>query len=107
MTYIDVMKYCLALPDASRQQLDGSGHAFALLVGSQMFGYFETGAPVHWQFSLRVDPKHYDTLINPPMVRPVPDRVDDHWITIQRVENFDGGKLKNLIDWSYQSAIAT
>lgn len=104
MTYIDVMKYCLSLPDSRRQSLNASGNAFALLVGSQVFGYFETGAPIHWQFSLRVTPDDFDSLVNPPMVRPTPDREEDYWITIERVENFDGRQLKDLIDWSYRHA---
>lgn len=106
MNYIDVMKYCMSFPDAERKLLKASGTAFALTVGPNTFGYFETGAPIQWQFSLRVTPQHFDELPDPPKVRQVKDKVNEHWITIERVENFDGELLKELIAWSYQSAQA-
>lgn len=101
MTYPEVMKYCLSLPGAQRNVLSAANDAMALMVGSNAFGYFETGAPIQWQFSVRVTPEHYEALPNPPQVRQASDKPDDHWITIQRVENFDGKLLKALIDWSY------
>lgn len=104
MTYIDVMKYCLSLPGAERKAVSPSGNRFAFTIGANIFGYFETGAPIQWQFSLRVTPEHFDELPNPPKVRQVAEWTEDHWITIRRVENFDGEFLKELIGWSYQRA---
>ena len=104
MNYIDVMKYCLSFPDAERKLITPSGNEFALTVGENSFGYFETGAPIQWQFTLRVTPENFDELPNPPKVRQAKHRPEDHWITIERVENFDGELLKELIAWSYQRA---
>ncbi|WP_290580403.1 hypothetical protein [Ketobacter sp.] len=104
MNYIDVMKFCLALPKAERKLLTPSGTAFALTVDSNTFGYFQTGAPIQWQFTLRVTPQHYVELPDPPRVRQVKEQPDEHWLTIERVENFDGELLKQLITWSYQQA---
>jgi predicted DNA-binding protein (MmcQ/YjbR family) len=106
MTYNEVMKFCLSFPGAERKTLTESGNAFGLMVGTKMFGYFETGAPIHWQFSLRVTPEHFDELPSPPNVRKVTEREDDHWLTIARVDSFDGELLKELISWSYQRAQA-
>lgn len=106
MTYNEVMKFCLSFPGAERQPLSTPGNAFALMVDTKIFGYFETGAPIHWQFSLRVTPEHFNELPNPPKVRQVKDREDDHWITIARLDSFDGELLKELIGWSYQRAQA-
>lgn len=104
MTYTDVVKYCLTFPNTRRQVLSDSGSAFALMVDTRMFGHFATGAPVQWQFSLRVTPEDFKALPYPPHVRQDDSRQDDHWITIRRVENFDEHLLKSLIDWSYRKA---
>lgn len=104
MTYIDVVRYCLSFPGTQRQVLNEAGNAFGLMVGQSMFGHFETGAPIQWQFTLRVTPEHFEELPNPPHVRQAQSPQGDHWITIRRVENFDDQLLKNLIDWSYQHA---
>lgn len=104
MTYIDVVKYCLTFPNTHRQILNQTGNAFALMVDSQMFGHFETGAPVQWQFSLRVTPEDFETLPMPPHIRQADLQGGGHWVTIRRVENFDDHLLKSLIDWSYLKA---
>lgn len=104
MNYIDVMKYCLSFPNAERISLTEKGNIFALSVGTTPFGYFETGAPIQWQFTLRVTAEHFDELPDPPKVRQAKDKGEDHWLTIERVENFDGDLLKELIAWSYQRA---
>jgi len=107
MSYIDVMKYCLSFPNAARKPLTASGTVFALVVGESAFGYFETGAPIQWQFSLRVPAEQFDSLPNPPMVRQASDKPDDNWITIERVENFNSNSLRELISWSYQKALTS
>ena len=104
MKYVEVMRYCLSLPNTKQEALNASGKAFALKVGNNVFGQFETGAPIAWQFKLRVTPEHYEELPNPPKVRQVKDMDDDNWLIIERVENFDDEFLKELIDWSYQRA---
>ena len=105
MKYTEVMKYCLSFPDAERELLSPAGNAFALTVGSRAFGYFETGAPIQWRFSVRVSEQQFHELPNPPQVRQARDKPEDHWITIARVENFDGEFLKELIEGSYQRAL--
>lgn len=107
MTYIDVVKYCLTFPNAHRQVLSQSGNVFALMVNNETFGQFETGAPVQWQFSLRVTPEDFEALPNPPHIRQADTQARDYWITIRRVENFDEQQLKKLIEWSYRKAQAS
>ena len=106
MKYVEVMRYCLSLTNTRQEALNASGRAFALKVGDNVFGQFETGAPIAWQFKLRVTQEHYEELPNPPKVRQVKEkeRGDDYWLIIERVENFDDAFLKELIDWSYQRA---
>ena len=108
MKYVDVMKYCLSLPDAARKPLNAEGNAFAFTVGESVFGHFATGAPIQWRLSLRVTLQNFEALPSPPRIRQAQDQFntdhDDYWITITRVENFDDDQLKALIDWSYQRA---
>ncbi len=108
MKYVEVLKYCLSLPDSARKPLNDSGMAFAFTVGDSVFGHFATGAPIQWKLSLRVTQQHFEELPNPPRIRQARDQFnidhDDYWITIARVENFDDDFLKELIDWSYQRA---
>ena len=101
MKYIEVLQYCLALPDTSKHYSSQAGNAFSLTAGDAAFAYFETGAPIQWQFVVRVTEELYDKLHNPPQVRKT-DRGDGHWLVITRVENFDEGLLKELIHWSYE-----
>lgn len=104
MKYVDVLKYCLALPAAQKHYSSASGNAFSLTVGNEPFAYFETGAPIQWQFVIRVTPVLFDELHKPPQVRKT-ERDKGHWLTIARVENFDEEHLKELIQWSYRQAL--
>ncbi len=103
MKYIDVLKYCLSLPDTRKESEVGQGQRFTLLRQDQPFAFFETGAPIQWQFVIRVSADQYESFYNPPQVRKT-DRKPGFWIVITRVENFDGELLKDLIQWSYQQA---
>jgi len=108
MKYVEVLKYCLSLPQSERKSLNGEGSAFALTVSDSVFGHFATGAPIQWRLSLRVTQQHFEELPSPPRIRQAQDQFniehDDFWITISRCENFDDDLLKDLINWSYQRA---
>lgn len=108
MKYSDVLKFCLALPGTTRQPLSERGQSFALAVDSMPFAFFETGAPIQWQFVVRVNDVLATELIDPPHVRAASSgagRDDGHWLTILRVENFAEEQLKSMISWSYQQAL--
>lgn len=105
MTYSDVLKYCLSLPNTQKHYSSTKGNAFSLSVGDEAFAYFETGAPIQWQFVVRVTPALFEQLHRPPQVRKT-EKENGHWLTIARVENFDEDYLKQLIQWSYQQATA-
>jgi hypothetical protein len=65
--------------------------------------YFETGAPIRWQFVVRVTAALVGELCRLPQVRKT-ERGEGHWLIIARVGNFDEERLKELIQWSYQQA---
>lgn len=54
MKYVDVLNYCQSLPDVQKHYSSGSCNAFSLKVANEPFAYFETGAPIQWQFVVRV-----------------------------------------------------
>ncbi len=103
MKYGDVLNYCLSLPAAEKHYSSASGNAFSLSVGTEPFAYFETGAPIQWQFVVRVTAVLFEELYFPPQVRKT-ERGEGHWLIIARVENFDEDRLKELVHWSYQQA---
>lgn len=105
MKYSDVLKYCLALPDTQKHYSSNSGNAFSLTVDNEPFAHFETGAPIQWQFIVRVTAALHEELHNPPQVRKT-EREKGHWLIIARVENFEEERLKELIQWSYRQALA-
>ncbi len=104
MNYKDAMNYCLSLPGTQRQIEMSNKQIFSLSVNNTVFGLFETGAPIQWKFSVQVAPEKLKSLLNPPMVKVAEVDSEGCWITIVRLENFDGDQLKRLIDWSYQQA---
>lgn len=105
MNYVDVIRYCLALPNTRRETTSASGNAFAINYAEVPFGTFRTGAPVQWKFSLRVSEMQHRDMHNPPRIfqAKTEDQWDnDYWLTIARVESCDEAQLKEMIDWSYQ-----
>lgn len=102
--YADVFNYCLSLPDVNQQIHADRGKAFSFNVQGRPFAWFETGAPIQWKFSLRVENDLYHTLLNPPKVCQA-DKPDGQWLMISRIETFDEPQVMELIDGSYQSAL--
>lgn len=107
MNYKEAITYCLSLPGTHKALEATEKHRIVLSVNNQIYGLFETGAPIQWKFSLQVAPEEVDKLVEPPLIRAADIGVDGHWVTIERLENFDGERLKNLIGWSYQQAVAS
>ncbi|WP_317931604.1 hypothetical protein [Halioxenophilus sp. WMMB6] len=101
MKCAEVIKYCLSLPDSEQQLLNSEGTSMAFTIGKRPFAYFETGAPIQWQFSLQVTEALFNDLYSPPKIRQV-EKGDGYWLTITRVENFADEDLMDMIRWSYR-----
>ena len=102
MNYSEALSYCLSLPETSKHLESGKRHRIVLSVDGECYGLFETGAPIQWQFTVQIDPDQLESLLNPPQVRAADMAGGGCWITIERLENFDGARLQQLIDCSYQ-----
>lgn len=104
MNYKEAISYCLSLPGTNKTLEATEKHRIVLSVNDQIYGLFETGAPIQWKFTLQVAPEEVEELVEPPLIRSADMDDEGHWVTIERLENFDGDRLKSLITWSHQQA---
>ena len=107
MKCAEVIQYCKGLPKSALKPLNKPGTHISFVVNNEgeekAFAFFETGAPIQWQFSVRVTEEQFESMQSPPRIRAA-DKPDGYWITIARVENYDEDELIDLIQWSYQQA---
>lgn len=104
MKYSEVLKYLVNFPGAVKAPLNDTGTAFGFKVGETIFAYFETGAPIQWKLTLRVNEQQFQQLHYPPQILQARDKPPGYWLTIVRLENFDEPLLKELIEGSYTLA---
>jgi predicted DNA-binding protein (MmcQ/YjbR family) len=76
-------------------------------VGGKTFAYFKTSEPERWRFSTKVTPDRFLELTDFPGVKPARYRGRFHWITIVEVARFPATYLTELVEWSYQKALAS
>jgi predicted DNA-binding protein (MmcQ/YjbR family) len=76
-------------------------------VGGRKFAYFKTSQPERWRFSTRVAPDRFIELTDVPGVKPARYRGRFHWITIVHVRSFPADYLADLVEWSYEKALAS
>lgn len=76
-------------------------------VGGRKFAYFKTSLPERWRFSVRVAPERFIELTDVPGVKPARYQGRYHWITIVRVSAFPAGYLVELVEGSYERALAS
>lgn len=99
--------YCRSFAGAS-ETLYGNPYNFLVYaVGGRKFAYFKTSPPERWRFSVRVSPDRFIELTDVPGVKPARYRGRFGWITIVSVPGFPARYLEELVDWSYQKAVAS
>ena len=76
-------------------------------VGERTFAYFKTSDPEKWRFSTRVSPDRFIELTDIRGVKPARYRGRYHWITIVEVAGFPADYLSELVQASYQRALAS
>jgi predicted DNA-binding protein (MmcQ/YjbR family) len=76
-------------------------------VGGKTFAYFKTSDPERWRFSTRVTPDRFLELTDFPGIKPARYRGRFHWVTIVEVSRFPASYLTELVEWSYQKALAS
>lgn len=107
MNVAHLKQFCRAFPDA-RETLHGEPYNFLVYsIGGKKFAYFKTSQPEKWRFSTRVAPDRFIELTDVPGVKPARYRGRFHWVTIVHVHRFPGPYLTELVEWSYQKALAS
>jgi predicted DNA-binding protein (MmcQ/YjbR family) len=100
-------RFCRRFPHVT-ETLYGEPYNFLVYsVGGRKFAYFKTSEPERWRFSTRVATDRFIELTDVPGVKPARYRGRFGWITIVEVSTFPGGYLRELVEWSYQRALAS
>jgi predicted DNA-binding protein (MmcQ/YjbR family) len=107
MNVTQLKTLCRGFPGAA-ETLHGPPYNFLVYaVGGRKFAYFKTSLPERWRFSVRVAPDRFIELTDVPGVKPARYRGRYHWITIVRVSAFAEGYLVELVEGSYERALAS
>lgn len=96
-----------ACPGAGEQLFGPPSNILVYSVDDKKFAYFKTSTPEQWRFSLRVSPERFLELTDVPGIKPARYLGRFHWITIVDPNTLPRAYLVELIDWSYQKAIAS
>ena len=100
-------QFCREFPHAT-ESLYGEPYNFLVYsVGGKKFAYFKTSQPERWRFSTRVTPDRFIELTDVPGVKPARYRGRFGWITIVNVSTFPASYLRELVEWSYERAVAS
>jgi len=107
MNVSQLKQFCRDFPKAT-ETLYGEPYNFLVYsVGGRKFAYFKTSQPERWRFSMRVTPDRFIELTDIPGVKPARYRGRFGWITIVNVSGFPASYLEELVECSYQRALAS
>jgi predicted DNA-binding protein (MmcQ/YjbR family) len=73
--------------------------------GGRKFAYFKTSEPEQWRFSIRTTPERFLELTDVPGIKPARYMARFHWVTIVDVRAVPVDYLRELIEWSYTTAV--
>ncbi|MEO8005448.1 MAG: MmcQ/YjbR family DNA-binding protein [Betaproteobacteria bacterium] len=98
---------CRRYPGATETLYEAPDNFLVYGIGGKKFAYFKTSQPERWRFSTRVSPDRFIELTDVPGVKPARYRGRFHWITIVDVASFPASYLAELVECSYQRAMAS
>src|SRR3979411_204563 len=107
MNVPQLKEFCRGFPGATETLYQEPYNFLVHSVGGKKFAYFKTSHPERWRFSTRVAPDRFIELTDVPGVKPARYRGRFHWITIVNVSSFPTSYLTELVEWSYQRALAS
>jgi predicted DNA-binding protein (MmcQ/YjbR family) len=105
MNLQQLKNYLRRLPASTERLLGEPSNILVYSVGGRNFAWFKTSAPERWRFSLRVTPERFVELTDMPGVKPARYMARFRWVTIVTVEEFPPDYLRELVDWSYRTAL--
>lgn len=100
-------QHCLRYPGATAVLHGEPSNILVYRVEDKTFAYFKTSEPERWRFSLRVTPERFLELTDRPGVKPARYMGRFHWVTIVDVQAFPADYLVELVQGSYQRAVAS
>lgn len=101
-----VKKYCSRFPGVTSTLYEPPSNVLVYYCGGKKFAYFKTSEPERWRFSLRTTPERFLELTDVPGIKPARYMARFHWVTIVDVGSVPADYLRELIDWSYEKAVA-
>ena len=107
MNSADVKKYCSSYSSVTSERAGPPSNVLTYSVGGKQFAYFKTSAPEKWRFSIRTTPARFLELTGVPGIKPARYMARFHWVTIVDVRTVPADYLQELIDWSYNKALAS
>jgi predicted DNA-binding protein (MmcQ/YjbR family) len=107
MNVAQLKGFCRQFPGATETFYEAPYNFLVYSVGGKKFAYFKTSRPERWRFSTRVAPDRFVELTDVAGVKPARYRGRFHWITIVNVSGFPASYLTELVEWSYQRALAS
>jgi predicted DNA-binding protein (MmcQ/YjbR family) len=107
MNVPQLKEFCRGFPGATETPYEEPYNFLVYSVGGKKFAYFKTSHPERWRFSTRVSPDRFIELTDVRGVKPARYRGRFHWITIVNVSSFPASYLMELVQWSYQRALAS
>lgn len=102
-----VRQFCLSFRGAAGKLSGEPSNVLVFSVGGKSFAYFKTSDPERWRFSFRTTPERFLELTDQPGIKPARYMHRFHWVTVVQVASVDAGYLRELIEWSYQKALAS
>jgi predicted DNA-binding protein (MmcQ/YjbR family) len=96
--------FCRSLPAVQRRLLGAPENILVYSVGGRNFAWFKTSEPERWRFSFRAGAERFVELTGMPGVRPARYMARFRWVTIIKVEEFNGVYLRELVRGSYAHA---
>lgn len=99
-------RFCRRLPGAAEMDSGEPYNWLVYSVAGRKFAYFKTSEPERWRFSVRVTPDRFVELTEVPGVKPARYRGRYGWITIVDVAAFPSAYLRELVEASYDRALA-
>lgn len=100
-----VEDYCGRFPGASSKLYAPPSNVLVYYAGGKKFAYFKTSEPERWRFSIRTTPERFLELTDVPGIKPARYMARFHWVTIVDVGSVPADYLRELIEWSYATAV--
>lgn len=107
MNVPQLQQFCRRFPGATEKLYGAPSNFLVYSVGHRKFAYFKTSDPEKWRFSTKVAPDRFIELTDVPGVKPARYRGRFYWVTIVKVNSFPTPYLTELVEWSYQKALAS